>query len=89
MVSGQILIGLVVTRKTKKKDHQNRTIINEMATVSVPSKVLFLWTVVQVELPKSLKTHLNPYSGPPKLINIIQKHKFYLSSIYYFASYEK
>ncbi len=61
--------------ENKKKDHQNRTIISEMATISVPSKVLFLWTLVQVDLPKSSKTRLNPYLGPPKLKNIIQNHK--------------
>ena len=62
-------------KEDKKKDHQNRTIISEMAAISVPSKVLFLWTIVQVESPGSLKTCLNPYLGPPKLVNIIQKHE--------------
>ena len=38
-------------KKNKKKDHQNQTIIGEMTAIliSVPVKVPFLWTVVQVE----------------------------------------
>ncbi len=50
VVSGQILIALILTRKTKK-DHQNWTIINEITALSVPVKLLFLWTFIQVELP--------------------------------------
>ena len=88
VVSGQILIALAVTRKTKK-DHQNRTIIGEMTAISVPEKVLFLWMVVQVESPKSRKTCLNPYLDPPKLANMMCIHNIFFRIGYYFGSYQK
>ncbi len=60
-----------------------------MTAISVPLKMLFLWTNGRVDLPKSQKTCLNPYSGPPKLTIIIQKHEISFSNGYYFGSYEK
>ncbi len=45
VVSGQILLALSLTRKTKK-DHQNRTIINEITAIFGLIKVLFLWTII-------------------------------------------
>ncbi len=69
-------------KENKKKDNQNQTIISEMTAISVLLKLLFLWTIVKVESPKSRKTCLNPYSGPHKLWNIVKIHKISLSSGY-------
>ncbi len=63
--SGQISMTPALTNKTKKKDHQNQTIISGMAAISVPSKVLFLWTIDQVESLKNPKTCLEPCLGSP------------------------
>ncbi len=38
-VFGQILIALILTRKIRKKDHKNRTIMNEMAVISISVKI--------------------------------------------------
>ncbi len=47
------------SHKKNKKDHQNRTIINEITAISVLVKVLFLWTIVQAESPKIPKIGKN------------------------------
>ncbi len=63
VVSGQILKALAVMSQGKqKKDHRNRIIINDMVAFSVPSRVLFLWMVVQAESLESVKTRPNPYN---------------------------
>ena len=41
VVSGQILLALILKGK-QKKGHQNRIVINEMAVISVSTKVPFL-----------------------------------------------
>ena len=46
VISGQILLALILIRKIKKKYHQNLTIINEMAVISVSTKVPLLWTII-------------------------------------------
>ncbi len=60
-----------------------------MAAISAPVKVPFLWTVVQVESPKSQTTCPNPYLEPLKLKNIIHIHKIFLKFGYHFGSHEK
>ncbi len=57
-------------KENKKKDHQNRTIINKMAVISVSVKVPFLWTIIQVKSLKRPITRLDPSLGPPDLTNI-------------------
>ncbi len=64
VVSGQILLPLSLTRKTKNK-HQNRTIFNEITAISVLVKMLFLWTIIQAESSKIPISRLDPCLGTP------------------------
>ncbi len=46
-----VVSGKISKSNKKKKDHQNRTIINEIEATSVLIKVQFLWTITQVKSP--------------------------------------
>ncbi len=85
VASGKILLALGLTRKTKKKDHQNRTIMNEIMAISVLVKVLFLWMIIQAESPKILISHLVTCFGSTDLTNKGQKSKIHFLTVYHFG----
>ena len=75
--------------ENKKKDHQNRTIINEITAISVLGKVLFLWTIIQAESPKIPISRLVPCLGSTDLTNKGQKSKIPFLTVYHFGPYGK